>query len=46
MLSCSYTVIFQPGVYDDPDAGTVFRGRIVQMTDHGPAMVIFTATAT
>jgi hypothetical protein len=46
--SCSYTVVFQPGVLDDPDPdpGTVFRGRIVQKTDHGSVVVIFTATAT
>ena len=46
--SCSYTVAFQPGVLDDPDPdpGTVFRGRIVQKTDHGSVVVIFTATAT
>src|SRR5688500_156885 len=27
--SCSYTIVFQPGVLDDPDPeqGTVFRGR-------------------
>ena len=46
--SCSYTVSFQPGVLDDPDPdpGTVFRGRIVQETDQGSVVVIFTATAT
>jgi hypothetical protein len=46
--SCSYTVVFQPGVLDDPDPdpGTVFRGRIVQQTDQGPVVVRFTATAT
>lgn len=46
--SCSYTVVFQPGVLDDPDPdpGTVFRGRIVQQTDQGPVLVRFTATAT
>jgi len=46
--SCSYTVVFQPGVLDDPDPepGTVFRGRIVQDTDMGPEVVHFTATAT
>jgi hypothetical protein len=46
--SCSYTVTFQPGVLDDPDPepGTVFRGRIVQDTDRGPEVVLFTATAT
>jgi hypothetical protein len=45
--SCSYTVVFQPGVLDDPDPepGTVFRGRIVQQTDRGPVPVMFTATA-
>jgi hypothetical protein len=46
--SCSYTVVFQPGVLDDPDPdpGTVFRGRIIQQTDQGPVVVRFTATAT
>ena len=46
--SCSYTVSFQPGVLDDPDPdpGTAFRGRIVQETDQGSVVVIFTATAT
>jgi hypothetical protein len=46
--SCSYTVVFQPGVLDDPDPdpGTVFRGRIIQDTDQGPVVVRFTATAT
>jgi hypothetical protein len=46
--ACSYTVVFQPGVIDDPDPepGTVFRGRIVQATDHGSAVVRFTAIAT
>jgi hypothetical protein len=46
--SCSYTVVFQPGVIDDPDPepGTVFHGRIVQQTDHGSAVVRFTAIAT
>ena len=46
--SCSYTVVFQPGVLDDPDPdpGTVFRGRIVQETDHGSVVVPFTATVT
>jgi hypothetical protein len=46
--SCSYTVVFQPGVLDDPDPepGTVFRGRIVQDTNQGPEVVRFTATAT
>lgn len=50
--SCSYTIVFQPGVLDDPDPdpdpdpGTVFRGRFVQETDHGSEVVHFTATAT
>ena len=46
--SCSYTVVFQPGVIDDPDPepGTVFRGRIVQATDQGSTVVRFTAIAT
>jgi hypothetical protein len=46
--SCSYTVVFQPGVLDDPDPepGTEFRGRIVQETTKGPEIVRFTATAT
>ena len=46
--SCSYRVVFQPGVLDDPDPepGSVFRGRIVQDTDKGPEVVLFTATAT
>jgi hypothetical protein len=46
--SCSYTVVFQPGVRDDPDPepGTEFRGRIVQETTKGPRMVRFIATAT
>jgi hypothetical protein len=46
--SCSYTVVFEPGVLDDPDPdpGTVFRGRIVQEADHGSVVVLFTATAT
>src|SRR5918992_1293771 len=44
--SCSYTVVFQPGVLDDPDpeAGTVFRGRIVQDIATGQDVVRFTAT--
>jgi hypothetical protein len=45
--SCSYTVVFRPGVVDsDPEPGTVFRGRIVQQTDRGFVTVRFTATAT
>ena len=46
--SCSYLVVFQPGVIDDPDPepGTIFRGRIVQETDKGPTVVRFVATAT
>jgi hypothetical protein len=46
--SCSYTVVFQPGVLDEPDPepGTIFRGRIVQETDKGPTIVRFVATAT
>jgi hypothetical protein len=46
--SCSYTVVFQPGVLDDPDPepGTKFRGRIVQETTKGKEIVRFTATAT
>jgi hypothetical protein len=46
--SCSYLVVFQPGVLDDPDPepGTIFRGRIVQYTDKGPTVVRFVATAT
>jgi len=41
--SCSYLVVFQPGVLDDPDPepGTIFRGRIVQETDKGPTVVRF-----
>jgi hypothetical protein len=46
--ACSYTLVFQPGVLDDPDPepGTIFRGRIVQETDKGPTVVRFEATAT
>ena len=46
--SCSYTVVLQPGVLDDPDPepDTEFRGRIVQETTKGSEIVRFIATAT
>ena len=46
--SCSATVVFRPGVVDNPapEPGTVFHARLVEETSTGQTTVRITATAT